>query len=82
MTHFFKLLILALSLLFSAERLAYAAEGGKIILDLQEDVSEEIYDYPKLYQEYLRELEVFDKKYAGEQINENVRDDVAERELE
>lgn len=78
MTHFFKLLILALSLLFSAERLAYAAEGGKIILDLQEDVSEEIYDYPKLYQEYLRELEVFDKKYAGEQINENFSDDVAE----
>ncbi len=79
MAHFFKSLVLVICLLFSALHMACAAEGGKIILDLQEDYdADDIYDYPKLYQEYLRELDIFDQRYAGDQINENFSDDVAE----
>ena len=54
-----------------------ASEQGKIILDIKEPNAEEI-NYKNLYEEYLKELDIFDAKYPGNRINEGFRDDVAQ----
>lgn len=72
-----KYIVLAIFLLLPAWGQA-ADDGGKVILDLQEDEVQVEYDLPALYQEYLRELDYFDNKYPDAGINEDFSDDVAD----
>lgn len=74
-----KILLLSLYLLLCAP--AQAQDGGKVILDLQE--GEEKYFSPKEeYDKYWEDIEYFDKKYPGSQIEEDFIDDVIERHPE
>ncbi len=54
---------------------AQAQEGGKVVLDLQEEPQQR--DFLQLFEEYKKELDLFDVKYPGTQIRENFADDVA-----
>ncbi len=54
------------------------AEEGKIIYDFAEDEEVKLIDYPALYQEYMQELDLFDEKYPGYQIEEDFGDDIAQ----
>ena len=71
-----KYIVLTIFLLLPA-LVSAADDGGRIILDLQEDEPVAEYDVPALYQEYLQELDYFDNKYSGADIYENFTDDVA-----
>lgn len=54
------------------------AEGGKVIFEPKEYEEQVPIDYPDLYREYLRELDVFDEKYPDDLIDENFADDILE----
>ena len=53
-----------------------ADEGGKIILELEEDKAPTPIDFVELYNNYIQEIELFDKKYPDQAINENFSQDI------
>ena len=70
----FKIIIFAVTLLFPLQ--SVSAQGGQVILDIKESPAAEMIDYPGLYKEYLREIDAFDEKYPGSQIEEDFVDDI------
>ncbi len=58
----------------------YAEEGGRVILDLQEE--EKAYNLREEYDKYWQDVDFFDKKYTGSLIEEDFVDDVIERHPE
>lgn len=77
MQNFLKLIFLAVMLVFAQG--AHAEEGGKIILDIQ-DVSDDSFipDYGAVFQKYIEDVKIYDKKYPGQSIEEDFQDDIAE----
>lgn len=73
-----KILFLCLFLTVCAP--ARAGEGGQVILDLQEEAKP--YNLREEYEKYWQDVDFFDKKYAGSQIEEDFTDDVIERHPE
>ena len=74
----------ALGMLFFAGLATAAEEGGRVVLDLQEDPAPPatIGDYQDLWRGYMREIDEFDKAMPGQNIEEDFFDDVALRHPE
>lgn len=74
-----KILFLSIYLLLCAP--AQAQEGGKVILDLQ-DEEESFFNFREEYDKYWNDIEYFDNKYPAGQIEEDFSEDVIERHPE
>jgi len=70
------LLALLLCCIYSPQTAVSTETDGKIIVDLKNDFEPKMINYPMLYDEYLKEVELFDKKYPQQQINRDFSQDV------
>lgn len=73
---FIRFFIFCWMLVLGTPYFAIAADGGKVIYDFEKEENVKLIDYPKLYQEYMQELDKFDKKYPGYQIDEDFGEDI------
>ena len=73
----FLITLLTITLCYISPLSAYE-NGGKIILELEDEKEISSRDFQGLYEEYLQELDLFDKKYPNSTINENFSQDIEE----
>ncbi|MBE6448705.1 MAG: hypothetical protein E7018_05345 [Alphaproteobacteria bacterium] len=71
-----KLVYILLLLIVPLSSFANIQEGGKVILQLEDNAEPQAIDYLKLYNEYISELDYFDHKFPGNRIQEDFKDEI------